>query len=171
MKYEIVPTDNKNYQSELEDFNFNEPPIDPVELAKDLHETMNALNGAGMAANQVGLNHRVAVFATEPPLTMYNPKITYYNNEYKVEPEGCLTYPGLYVKIRRPDSIRVRWQDENGEMQAQAFDYPMAKVIQHEVDHLNGIDFVERASKINLDVAKKKWKKLKSKFKKAGMLK
>jgi peptide deformylase len=171
MKHEIVPTDNENYQSELEDFDFSEPPLDPKELAEELHDTMRTLNGAGLAANQVGLPHRVAVFATEPPLTMYNPKITYYNDEYKVETEGCLTYPGLYVKIRRPSVVRVKWQDENGEMQASAFVYPLAKIIQHEVDHLNGIDFTDRASKINLESGRKKWKKMKTKFKKAGMLK
>jgi peptide deformylase len=82
-----------------------------------------------------------------------------------------LTYPGLYVKIRRPSVVRVKWQDENGEMQASAFDYPLAKIIQHEVDHLNGIDFTDRASKINLESGRKKWKKMKTKFKKAGMLK
>lgn len=157
-QYELVSIEDKNYNTELENFDFS-GSVDAVQLSKDLHETMKALGGAGLAANQLGLPHRVAVFATNPtPLTMYNPKIVYYNDEYKVDAEGCLSHPHLSIKIRRPSVVRVRYQDENGQMKADTFNGFLAKVVQHEVDHLNGIDFMDRASDFHLKEARRKMK-------------
>jgi peptide deformylase len=166
MKYNLVSTDDETYNSVLDKFDFNDPPIDPVELAKDLQDIMVEKNGLGLAANQVGLPYRVAVFNCAPEkLTMYNPSIVYYNEDYSVAEEGCLSHPGFFVKIRRPSTIRVRYQDETGEFKALTLSDLMARAVQHEVDHLNGIDFLERASKINIERAKARDKKMKRKAK------
>lgn len=165
MKYQLVPPDNEQFKSKLEDFDF-QGDVDPVELANDLREIMEANRGVGLAANQVGLDHRVCVFATDPPLTMYNPNIVYYNDNHEIAEEGCLTHPGLFIKVRRPNGIRVRYKDENGVLQTNVFNGQLARIIQHEVDHLNGIDFLERASNIHLQQAKRKQKLYQRKVKK-----
>lgn len=161
---QIVDTDLFNQK--IDDFDFNNPSIDPKKLAEDLHYTMHQLGGIGLSANQCGLNHRVFVLRTEPPMTVYNPSITWYDDNYDVSTEGCLSSPGMFVKVRRPKNIRAKWTNENGEIQTQKFGGMSARVFQHELDHLNGIDFLDRASPINVKKAKDKLKNLMRKVKK-----
>ena len=81
--------------------------------------------------------------------------------------EGCLTYPGLFVKIRRPDWIEVEFEDENGEKHSDTFEGLMCRVFQHEMDHMDGIDFTSRAKRMDLNIAKRKLKRGKLKLKRA----
>jgi len=161
--YEVV--DTELLKQEIEEFDFSNPPLDPVLLASDLHYTMARAGGYGLAANQCGLDHKLFVLNTEPAMTVFNPKITWYDDRHEVETEGCLSSPGMFVKIRRPAKIRARFQNEKGEMQTHVFEGMTARCFQHEYDHLHGIDFLDRASPINVKKAKDKLRKMKRKLK------
>lgn len=162
----LVPSTNLALMQELEPFDFANPPVDPKELADHLIKVMDQYNGIGLSANQLGMKHRVFVMRTEPRLVCFNPSITFESEENIVLEEGCLTYPMLYVRIKRPDWIRAKFYNVNGELQTEKFGGITARCFQHELDHLNGIVYLNRASKINLEKAKRKLKLLKRKQKK-----
>ena len=154
---ELVPDTHECLKQEIEDFDFANPPIDPKDLAKQLHDKMELEGGLGLAANQVGLQYRVFVINSNPKLTCFNPRIVYSSDEYSVADEGCLTYPGFFMKVRRPKNIRLRFQDENGEVKSISLDKTVSRVAQHELDHLNGITFFDRANKRHVEQAKRKY--------------
>lgn len=163
--YSLVPAETEILHQELESFDFANPPIDPVMLASDLHYTMAVNGGIGLSANQVGLPYKVFVVNSEPPMTVYNPVITWYDDSYSVMEEGCLSYPNLSLKVRRPEKIRIRFQDETGATHTHVLNGLVARVCQHEYDHLQGIDYTKRASALNVKRAKEKLKKQQRKMK------
>lgn len=144
----------------VDQFDFDQPPIDPIELATHLVEMLNKYNGLGLAANQLGLPYRAFAMRTEPRLVCFNPQIVYQSDDHIVLEEGCLTYPGLYVKIRRPSWIRMRFTEANGDVRTEKFYGITARCVQHELDHLEGINYLSRASRIHLDRAKRQKKLL-----------
>ena len=113
----------------------------------------------GMVLNQVGLPLKMFVLDGEPAYAIFNPRITYFGEEEILLEEGCLSYPGLSLKIRRPRFIRARFQDPYGDYVTKQFDGITARVFQHEFDHINGVDFTQKVSKLKRDMAIKKWKK------------
>ena len=123
------------------------------QLAADLRETMQAYHGVGLAANQVGVLQRVLV--VDVPLdeegvaravhTMVNP-VFLERASSQVAEEGCLSIPGIYEDVTRALKIRVRFQDESGRSQTLEAEGYLARAIQHEVDHLDGVLFVDRLS-------------------------
>ena len=141
-------------------FNFLNPPFDPVEFAKDLVKFMYDHNGIGLAANQVGVPYRVFAMRGSPEnFVCFNPKIV-QPSEMKIElEEGCLTYPGLIVKITRPQHVRVRFTMPNGETVTRQFTGMTARIFQHELDHLDGNIFYNKANRYHRDTALKKWKR------------
>jgi peptide deformylase len=140
-------------------FNFSNPPMDPFELARNLVKTMYDHNGVGLAANQVGIPYRVFAMRGSPEnFVCFNPKIVQPSEMEIILEEGCLTYPGLLVKIKRPQHIRVRLTTPNGETLTKQFTGMTARIFQHELDHLNGIIFYNRANLYHRDQALKKWK-------------
>ena len=152
--------DHKFLRSEeLEDFNFKDPQIDPVDLSQSMVSLMRSKMGYGLAANQVGLPLKMFVLDGEPAYAIFNPRITYFGEEEILLEEGCLSYPGLSLKIRRPRFIRARFQDPYGDYVTKQFDGITARVFQHEFDHINGVDFTQKVSKLKRDMAIKKWKK------------
>lgn len=144
----------------LEDFDFKNPPCDPVELANSLIETMTAHRGLGLAANQCGLPHRVFVLWAEKPFVCFNPRIIDVNSEVSALEEGCISYPHLLVKVKRPTIIKVRFQDAHGEMHTEKFIGMTARAFQHETDHLNGITYTKRANPVHLSRALNQQKNL-----------
>jgi peptide deformylase len=126
-------------------------------LAFSLAETLNRLEGLGLSANQVGLPHRVcAVNLGDEIWTMFNPVIIDRSETFADFQEGCLSYPGLYLKINRPDHIKVRFQAVNGEVVEREFDGLTAVCVQHELDHLDGIMYTDKVSHMKLEQAKRK---------------
>lgn len=116
-------------------------------LIRDLQDTMKALGGVGIAAPQIGVTKRlILVQAPKKPLyVMINPEITRTEGSLVDSMEGCLSVPGKAGLVKRYGEIQIKYQDENGEeRQAIALDYE-AKIVQHEIDHLNGILFPEVA--------------------------
>lgn len=139
-------------------FDFENPQVDPIEIAKFLSETMLANNGIGLAANQVGLPYRVFVIKSQPIICAFNPRIVDYLGEEIYLEEGCLSFPGLTVKIKRPEGVRVRFTQPNGETITKEYHGLTARCFQHELDHLDGIIFYERATKYHKDQAFRKLK-------------
>lgn len=129
-------------------------------IMHSLSETMRALGGLGLSANQVGLEHRVcSVDMGDDIWVMFNPQVIdsslVNQSQYA---EGCLSYPGLYLKIPRPERITVRFQAVGGQFVEQEFAGLTAVCVQHEIDHLDGIVYTEQVSPIKLDQAKRKVK-------------
>ena len=135
---------------------------DPELLEKSMIDIMRANKGLGLAANQVDLDQRVFVMGSYDisgfckPQMFINPYITKYSEESSLDTEGCLSFPGLYMKIKRPSIIEVVFQEKNGNIFEARIDGYMAKAFQHELDHLDGICFTDKVSKTKLDMAIKK---------------
>ena len=130
------------------------------ELHDNLAGTMAATGGIGLSANQCGLLIRAFVMYTnidKKEVTLYlNPKITWESEETSMFSEGCLTYPFLFLNITRPKSIKFTYTDKDGNTQEGAFTGLTARIFQHEYDHMEGKNFTMYASKLKLDMAKKK---------------
>lgn len=118
-----------------------------VVLARQMTDTMLANNGIGLAANQVGRTERLIVICLSTdktaPLVLVNPVVLKAQNP-KTLTEGCLSFPGQYSKVCRPSRIKVRFQKLDGQAQTQKFNELQAACIQHEIDHLDGLSFLDR---------------------------
>lgn len=157
---ELVKSSDPILTTQCLPFNFQEPPFDPIEFAKELVKFMYDNNGIGLAANQIGQPYRVFCMRGEPQnFVCYNPKIVQPSAmEISLE-EGCLSFPGLIVKVKRPQHIRVRFQTPNGDTITKQFTGMSARVFQHEIDHLNGVLYFNRANRYHKEIAMKKWKR------------
>lgn len=156
---DLVDCNDPILREVLDPFDLANPPTDPIQLVKDLSETMIHNNGLGLSANQCGLPYNVFVIKAEKIIACFNPKIVDYSDDEWFLPEGCLSYPKLFVKIRRPVSIKARYTEPNGNVVTTQFDGITARVYQHELDHLNGIIYTMRANPYHLDKAKRARKK------------
>ncbi|CAB4142712.1 Def N-formylmethionyl-tRNA deformylase [uncultured Caudovirales phage] len=158
MILELIDCNDPLLKQEMEPFDFSNPPVNPLDLVTDLAETMLANNGIGLSANQCGLPYRVFVMLGHELIPCFNPRIVDMSEETIVLEEGCLSYPDLYVKVKRPRRIKVRYAEPNGNIVTQTFDGMTARVFQHELDHLNGINYQQRANRYHLQQARKKKK-------------
>ena len=133
------------------------------EMKDNLIETMEHYNGIGLSANQCGIMERVFVMYSDVKkreiIACFNPKIVTESDEEIFMDEGCLTYPGLWLKVKRPDGIEVTYEDENGEKQEKAMFGLEGRIFQHEYDHMIGTNFTKKVSKLRLDMARKRQKK------------
>ena len=133
------------------------------EIKDNLIETMEHYNGVGLSANQCGVMERVFVMYSDVKkreiIACFNPKIVTESDEEIFMDEGCLTYPGLWLKVKRPDGIEVTYEDENGEKQEKAMFGLEGRIFQHEYDHMIGTNFTQKVSKLRLDMARKRQKK------------
>ena len=161
----IVKFPNPILRQRMPEFDFNNPVMDPVELEKSMIETMLTLDGIGLAANQVGLNTRVFVMGhrdnPEAAQAFFNPVVTANTEDIADMEEGCLSFPGIYVKVKRPTKIKARWQNSQGEFEEGEFDGYNCKCFLHEYDHLEGIVFQDRVSTLKWAIAVKKTNKRK----------
>ena len=155
----LVEATNPVLTTPCQPFNFLNPPFEPVEFARELVKDMYEYNGLGLAANQVGEPYRIFAMRGQPEnFVCFNPRIVQPSEMEVVLEEGCLTYPGLLVKIKRPQHIRVRFQLPNGDTITKQFTGMTARVFKHEMDHLNGLVFFNRANRYHKELAFKKWK-------------
>lgn len=156
---ELVNEKNEILSQVMNPFDFDKD--DAKELSSTLIENMKYYGGVGLAANQIGINARVFAMIkdeTETPVVIFNPEIIEMSEEEVLLEEGCLSFVGLYIKIRRPKAIVAKHFNENGDEQISAMSGMQARIFLHEYDHLNGIRFTEIASKIYLQSAKQKRK-------------
>ena len=122
-------------------------------LTDDMFETMHSVNGIGLAATQIGVAKQVAVIDISPeknePLVIVNPAIQILDPSVTEDyDEGCLSVPGFFEKISRPSDIKLTYQDLNGKKQEIKPEGLLTKVVQHELDHLNGRLFVDHISEL-----------------------
>ena len=151
--------DDRYITTVCEEFDFNNPPFDPIDYAQNLVKFVHENNALGVAANQVGNPYRVFAMRGSPEnFVCFNPKIVQESEQQIVLEEGCLTYPGLLVKIKRPEFIRARFSTPNGDTITRQFIGMSARVFQHEMDHLDGIRFYDRANRFHREQAMRKWK-------------
>ena len=140
-------------------------------LIDDMLETMYAAPGIGLAAIQVGVPKRVLVIdlqepeeeGGEPvrnPLVFVNPEIVEASNREVPYNEGCLSVPEMYADVDRPDAIHARWLDRDGGQHDEQIDGLLAVCLQHEMDHLNGILFIDHLSRLKREMLLKKLAKL-----------
>jgi peptide deformylase len=123
-------------------------------LIFDMKETVIPAGGIGLAAPQVGLSLRLIVIALDNKLTAFiNPKITKFSWRKEVDEEGCLSVPGKFGPVKRSKVIKVETFDEQGKLLKFKAGGLFARVIQHEVDHLDGILFIDKAKKVITDSA------------------
>ncbi len=133
----------------------------------DMLETMYAAPGIGLSAPQVGDDRRIIVCDVaredeEPqPVKLINPEIVWASDETKLAEEGCLSLPDHFAEVERPAEVRIRYLDENGETQEMAADELLAACVQHEMDHLEGILFVDYLSPLKRNIILRKMRKLK----------
>jgi len=156
----MMQLDDRYLRDICEEFNFNDPPFDPIDFSQNLVKFMYEKNALGVAANQVGNPYRIFAMRGSPEnFVCFNPKIIQPSDMQVFLEEGCLSYPGLLVKIKRPQHIRVRFTTPNGDTITKQFTGMSARVFQHEMDHLDGIRFYDLATKYHRDQAMRKWKK------------
>ena len=154
-------------------------------LVEDMFETMYDAPGIGLAAIQVGVPLRVLVIDLQPedpdaepvacnhdghhhhhqptkkePRVFINPEVLDPSEEHSVYQEGCLSVPEIYAEVERPARIRARWQDLDGKVHEEEMDGLMATCLQHEMDHLEGILFIDHLSRLKRNMALKKLEKL-----------
>ena len=141
--------------------------LDRKELKENLIETMKNFHGIGLSANQCGIMERAFVMYSDVNkkeiIACFNPNIISEGTEMVMMDEGCLTYPGMWLKVRRPDHIACTFEDENGDLQQPIMMGLECRIFQHEMDHMEGTNFTKRVSKLKLDMAKKRAAKMKKK--------
>ena len=166
MIYTLLEPKHPLLHSPLPEITAETEPDDRVELTNNMTETMRHYGGIGLSTNQVGIALRMFVFGdSEHYIPCFNPKILEYGKDKIPMEEGCLTYPGLFVKIYRSDMIVAQWEDENRELHKENFTGLQSRVFQHEYDHMEGIDFRSLAGRVSLNMAQRKVKRATRKMK------
>ncbi|MEG3175244.1 peptide deformylase [Sphingomonas sp. RB3P16] len=153
-------------------------PVETVDdavkkIVADMFDTMYDARGIGLAATQVGIEQRIVVIdLQEPesaeedakpvrkPLVYINPELISVSEETSFYNEGCLSIPEQYAEVERPTGCRARWLDEQGAAHEGDFDGLLATALQHEIDHLNGVLFIDHISKLKRDMLLKKLTKM-----------
>ena len=147
---------------------------DRKELSEAMFESMSKYGGIGLSANQVGLPFNMFVVGGHPQIenglkmTCFNPMIISTSEEEVMMKEGCLTYPFIFLDIKRPRKCTLKYTDENGDLQEAQLDGMMSRIVQHEYDHMLGRNFTERVSKFKLKRAMEKRDKMLKKVEKAN---
>jgi peptide deformylase len=147
-------------------------PVETIDDAlrsfiQDMFDTMYDASGIGLAAIQVGLPKRILVIdlqdkdpetgaVVRAPHVFINPEVIKESEEVSVYSEGCLSVPDQYADVARPAVIKARWQDAQGKAHEAEFDGLMATCLQHEMDHLEGVLFIDHLSKLKRDMVLKK---------------
>jgi peptide deformylase len=135
------------------------------QLADDMLETMYDAPGVGLAAIQIGVPVRMVTMDVSKsederqPMVLINPEILWASEEKRVYEEGCLSIPEYYEEVERPDRVRFRYMNLQGETIEQDADGLLATCVQHEIDHLNGVLFIDYLSKLKRDRVMTKFKK------------
>jgi len=147
-------------------------PVDVVDddlraLIADMFETMYEAPGIGLAAIQIGVPKRVLVIDLQEeegedgqpirkPLVFINPELTDPSDDMNIYNEGCLSVPDQYAEVERPASVRASWMDRNGRIHEETLDGLLSTCLQHEMDHLEGVLFIDHLSRLKRDMVLKK---------------
>ena len=149
----------------LELYDFSADGESAEQVANVLFDKMTELGGIGLSANQLGLDMAVFVMGTNyGRMDVFNPEIIEYGAEQISFKEGCLSYPGIFMDVKRPKQVKVRYQTWAGELVLQDLDGLTARAFQHEFDHMQGLDFTHHVSKLKFDMANKRFRNKKNKI-------
>ena len=160
----IASANDKILNKRPTDFKFSGED-DATAIANILFSRMQELGGVGLSANQVGLDMRVFVMGTEEVrMNVFNPEIVEFSLEEEHMNEGCLSYPGLTLGVKRPSNIKVKFQNDKGEWCELQLGGITARIFQHEYDHMEGKSFLDHVSPMKLEYYKKKLKNKKQKI-------
>ena len=150
---------------------------DRAELVEAMFMCMKKFSGIGLTCNQVGLPFNMFVAGGHPQIengkaiAMFNPMIISASEETIMMKEGCLTYPFIFLSIKRPRKVVMKYEDSEGKLQEAHLDGMMSRICQHEYDHTIGRNFIEKVSKFKLSLAKKKAEKMMKTLEKQGKIK
>ena len=153
-----------------EDWSFESPKEDTKEFAKELVDVMWSHSGLGISANQIGHNYRVFAMrgdTKKDSIVCFNPEIKDFSPEMNTMEEGCLSLPDVFARVVRPAYVAISYLDEDGKEEGQLASGMTARVFQHELDHLDGILFVDRLGELSRERAFEKARKIK-KFRARG---
>ena len=141
----LIPSDDPLLHRKIKKCSYD---LDRSKLSYTLTENMFHHNGVGLSANQIGIEVRAFVMMIDIDLqetiTCFNPRIIKESKKEVVMEEGCLSYPELFIEISRPSSIIVKYEDEGKSIVKRRLDGYVARIFQHEYDHMEGIDFTQR---------------------------
>ena len=170
-KIDLLPEDHPVLHKEPLPWVFDPPQADPKLMYDVMLENMVYHRGLGLSANQIGMP--VKVFAmriddSDMAIVCFNPEILEESDEMVIMEEGCLSYPLLYLKKKRPEKLSVKYQNADGDTIDAHFEGLAARVFHHEMDHMEGKTFLDGVSKIKLQSARQKQKILKRKVKQNG---
>ena len=163
---QLITSPNEWLAKQVDPFDFE--TLDAKSIEQEMIEIMLKNDGIGLSANQVGLNAQIFVMrpidmeGLTDPFAVINPKIIAVNQEEDgmvIGPEGCLSHPDLVLDVKRPKSLAAEFVDSDNNMRIINFVDINARCFAHEYDHLQGIEFTERVSKLKLSMAKKKQQK------------
>ncbi len=145
MLKKLIPSNDKLLHEKIVKCSYN---LDRGKLSYTLTENMFHHNGVGLSANQIGIKERAFVMISDmesqDTITCFNPKIMKESKEMVTMEEGCLSYPELFLDIARPETIVVKYEDEGKELHKIKLTGFIARIFQHEYDHMEGIDFTQR---------------------------
>ena len=141
------------------------PDLDRKALFRKLNNAMAHYQGIGLSANQIGINERVFVMygdvKKKDVIACFDPIITDYSDETIIMDEGCLTWPGVWLKIRRPEGFRCVYYDVDNKLIQVEMHGLEARIFQHEYDHMEGTNFTQKVSSLKLNMAKRRAAKMK----------
>ena len=157
---------NEFLAKEVKDVDIKDPKIDLKEIKEKMTDIMLSKGGIGLSANQIGLDAKIFIMGdTKENISLIiNPKVLQHTQDTVLELEGCLSFPNVYMKIRRPKEILAEYYDESLEQKRTHVKGYGTKVFLHEWDHLHGITFKDRVSNMKWNMALKKAKKLEKKY-------
>ena len=145
-------------------FDFDSPHEDPDKLEKRLIDNMFHYNGIGLSSNQIGIPITAFAMITDgDPMVVFNPEIVEWSDEELYEKEGCLSFPHLFMSIKRSETIGTKFQLKDGTEHFGSFGGLLARIFQHEMDHMEGDLYIDMVSDFKLRSAMKKRKILKRK--------
>ena len=155
----LYPNDILKRTSQI--VNIENPSFDPIEMKNLMVDTMLSNNGIGLSANQVDVDYQLFVMgegATSSSICI-NPTVLQHTEDTVTDWEGCLSFPNVFVQVKRPKEILVEYYDENLELKRQHLKGYQVKVFLHEWDHLQGVCYKDRVSPLKWKMASKKAKK------------
>lgn len=152
-------------REQMPTFDFKNPPMDPLQLETIMLQCLYKSGGIGLSANQLGIRTNVFVMGhyehPENGMAFFNPEVLETSVNITDMEEGCLSFPGVFVKIKRPSKIKARWQNAQGEIMEGTFEDYECNCFLHELDHLCGITMRDRVSALKWSMATKKSKRKK----------
>jgi len=158
----LVKSTDPILQKELADVDLKNPGFDPKELKEQMTELMVSKRGLGLSACQVGLDHKLFIIGEnkENCMMFINPKVISVSEETELDVEGCLSYPDMFIRLARPKQVEAKWYDEELKEQSGSFEGYTARCFLHEFDHLYGVVYKDKVSRLKWDRARTKKDKI-----------